>query len=83
MNLVLKTSLKNIFGKPLRTFLVVFSVFICSICAMLCFDLVSSMKKTLGGSSLGLSKANCLFTTNEFYAKGLPDGFPECVPGCL
>ena len=78
MNIVLKTSLKNIFGKPLRTFLVVFSIFVCSICAMLCFDLVSSMKETIGGSSLGISKANCLFTTNEFQAKGLPDGFPEC-----
>ena len=61
MNLVLKTSLKNVFGKPLRTFLVVFSIFICSICAMLCFDLVSSMKETLGGSSLELITSQTKF----------------------
>lgn len=78
MNIILKTSLKNIFGKPLRTLLVVFSIFLCSICAMVCFDFVSSAEKLLGGSALGLSKADCLLAANDYSVKGLPEGFPEC-----
>ena len=78
MNIILKTSLKNIFGKPLRTMLVVFSIFLCAICAMVCFDFVSSVEKLLGGSSIGLSKADCLLMANEYPVKGLPEGFPEC-----
>ena len=78
MNLILKTSLKNIFGKPLRTILVVFSIFLCSFCAMACFDFVSSAKKLMNGSGLGLSKADCLMATNDYAMKGLPEGFPEC-----
>ena len=77
MNIILKTSIKNIFGKPLRTLLVAFSIFLCSICAMVCFDFVSSAEKLLGGSSLGLSKADCLMVANDYSAKGLPEGFPE------
>ena len=78
MNIILKTSIKNIFGKPLRTLLVAVSIFLCSICAMVCFDFVSSAEKLLGGSSLGLSKADCLMAANDYSAKGLPEGFPEC-----
>ena len=78
MNIILKTSLKNIFGKPLRTILVVFSIFLCSICAMVCFDFVSSAEKLLDGSALGLSKADCLLAANDYSLKGLPEDFPEC-----
>ena len=78
MNLVLKTSLKNIFGKPFRTLLVVFSIFVCAICAMVCFDFVSSVRELLGGASLGLSKSDFLLVAHDYSAKGLPDGFPEC-----
>ena len=77
MNLVLKTSLKNIFGKPFRTILVLFSVFICAICAMVCIDFVASIKDLLNGSALGLSKADCLLYTTEYSVKKLPEGFPE------
>ena len=78
MNIVLKTSLKNIFGKPFRTMLVVFSIFLCSICAMVCFDFVTSAKKYIGGSTLGFSKADCLLMASDYPVKGLPEGFPEC-----
>ena len=77
MNLVLKTSLKNIFGKPFRTLLVVFSIFVCAVCAMVCFDFVSSVRELLGGASLGLSKSDFLLVAHDYSAKGLPDGFPE------
>ena len=80
MNLILKTSLKNIFGKPFRTLLVVFSIFICSMCAMVCFEFATSLKSlVIGGSSLGLSKADCLLIANDYTARGLPEGFPECT----
>lgn len=78
MNLVLKTSLKNIFGKPFRTLLVAFSIFVCSMCAMVCFEFATSLKSlVIGGSSLGLSKADCLLYANDFTARGLPEDFPE------
>ena len=77
MNIVLKTSLKNIFGKPFRTLLVVFSIFVCSLCAMLCFDFVRSIRELVGGSSVGLSKADCLFLADDYSVRGLPEGFPE------
>ena len=77
MNLVLKTSLKNIFGKPFRTILVLFSIFICSVCAMACFDFVSGLRELLGGSALGLAKADFLFLADDYSTRGFPDGFPE------
>ena len=77
MNLILKTSLKNIFGKPFRTLLVLFSIFVCSVCGMVCFDFVSGLRELLGGSALGISKADFLFLANDYWVKGFPDGFPE------
>ena len=78
MNLVLKTSLKNIFGKPLRTILVMFALFICSISAMICFDFLGSLKELIKGSALGLSKADCVLYAQDYTLKKLPEGFPEC-----
>ena len=58
MNIVLKTTLKNIFGKPFRTLLVVFSIFVCSFVAMFCFDfgaaeknLITDLYSKLGGNA--------------------------------
>lgn len=77
MNLVLKTSLKNIFGKPFRTILVLFSVFVCAFCAMVCLDFVASLRDLVGGAALGLNKADCLLYTTDYSIKKLPEGFPE------
>ena len=77
MNIILKNSLKNIFGKPFRTILVVFSIFVCSVSAMLCFDLASAMKGLIINLYGGISKADIMFAANDYSAKGLPDGFPE------
>ena len=49
MNIVLKHTLKNIFCKPLRTFVVTFSIFLCALCALMCFDLVGEMKEQING----------------------------------
>ena len=42
MNILIKTTLRNIIGKPLRTLLLVFSIFVCSITALFCFDIAKS-----------------------------------------
>ena len=39
MNIILKNSLRNIFGKPFRTLLIVISIFACAFCGYLCFDI--------------------------------------------
>ena len=78
MNIVLKNSLKNIFGKPLRTLLVVFSIFVCSVCAMLCFDLVSSIEKYVTMVFGNISSGDIIALVDDYSIKGLPEGFPEC-----
>ncbi|MCQ2467427.1 MAG: ABC transporter permease [Clostridia bacterium] len=50
MRIILKHLLKNIFGKPGRTFLVVTCITICSFIALFTFDLTSSMRNILGGA---------------------------------
>ena len=55
MNIILKTSFKNIFGKPLRTLMVVFAIFVCSVSAMLSFDMISSIKSILVNIFAGVS----------------------------
>ncbi|MBO4474880.1 MAG: FtsX-like permease family protein [Clostridiales bacterium] len=52
MLLILKNSFKNIFGKPLRTILIVLSIFTCSLCAYFCFDIGSTIGD-LAASLLG------------------------------
>lgn len=79
MNIILKNSLKNIFGRPLRTLLVVFSIFVCSLSAMISFDLVSAIRGLLVGMFGAMTSGDIIATVNEFSVKGLPDGFPECT----
>ena len=77
MNIILKESIKNIFGKPLRTLLVIFSIFVCSICALLSFDLVSSIKDLVGNLYGVISSGDIIAIVSEYSIKGLPDGFPK------
>lgn len=56
MRIILKHTVKNIFKKPLRTLLVVFCVMICSLSALLCFDMsgaLNGMFKNLYGQYMG------------------------------
>ena len=78
MYIVLKTTFKNIFGKPLRTLLVVFSIFVCSFVAMFCFDfgaaeknLITDLYSKLGGN------ANLVVTVTAEDTSRLPADFPE------
>ena len=77
MNIILKTSLKNIFGKPLRTLMVVFAIFVCSVSAMLSFDMISSIKSILVNIFSGISRADFMVSAVTSTPKELPDGFPE------
>ncbi len=78
MNIILKNSLKNIFGRPLRTLLVVFSIFVCSLSAMLSFDLADAVRGLLLNMYGAMSVGDIIATPSGFSGKGLPDGFPEC-----
>ena len=78
MNIVLKNSLKNIFGKPFRTLLVVFAIFVCCLCAMFCFDLGSSVTDILMNYMGSVSTADFMASSSGSDMSKLPDGFPEC-----
>ena len=77
MNIVLKNSLKNIFGKPLRTLLVVFAIFVCSFCALLCFDLSESITGILTLFYGSVSRADFIVSSSGSDVSTLPEGFPE------
>lgn len=56
MKIIFKHTLKNVFKKPLRTLLVIFCVMICSLSALLCFDMSGALKgmfRNLYGQYLG------------------------------
>jgi len=62
MGIVIKHTLKNIFCKPLRTIVVVFSIFLCALSGLLCFDLVGEMKAQIADLySSVLGQADLLF----------------------
>ena len=77
MNIVLKNSLKNIFFKPFRTILVVFAIFVCSLCALLCFDLGDCLGKILTEYLGSVSRADFMGVSTGFDVSELPEGFPE------
>ena len=77
MNIVLKNSLKNIFGKPFRTLLVVFAIFMCSLCAMLSFDLGESISRILTDYLGSVSRADIFVTSSGSDMSELPGNFPE------
>lgn len=49
MRLLLKTTIKNILKKPFRSLLIMFCVAICSLSAMLCFDMTNSIENMIRG----------------------------------
>ena len=78
MRIILKTVFKNIFGKPLRSLLVIFSIFFCALSAMFCFDLAKTEKNLIndllsimsGEADLGVNMRICDVSK-------LPEGLPE------
>lgn len=45
MGIIFKHTLKNIFKRPGRTFLLVFCIFLCAISASLCLDMTGSVRR--------------------------------------
>ena len=78
MNIILKTTFKNIVGKPLRSALVIFSIFVCSLAALFCFDLMQVEKSSVTDMMTQvMGKADILFSGQGADDSLLPEGFPE------
>ena len=78
MRLIIKTTLKNIFGKPLRSLLVIFSIFVCSFSALFCFDLSGSMKNLMVGLfSEVYGDTDLTAYMSILNPEKLPEDFPE------
>ena len=78
MNIVLKTTLKNIFGKPFRTLLVVFSIFVCSFVAMFCIDFGRTMQNLIGDSFKKIAgNSDLILNATIEDLSDLPSDFPE------
>ena len=77
MNIIFKNSLKNIFGKPFRTILVTFAIFMCCICALLCFDLGESLTRILTDFLSNVSRADFMAYSGGSDLSELPEGYPE------
>lgn len=77
MNPVIKTTFKNIFGKPLRTFLVVFSIFVCSLAAMFCFDLARTERGVIESIYKGLAGNADLLLTLDRCDREIPSDLPD------
>ena len=78
MRLIIKTTLKNIFGKPLRSLLVIFSIFVCAFSALFCFDLSGSMKGLMVGLySEVYGDTDLTAYMSVLNPEKIPEGFPE------
>jgi len=78
MNILLKTTIKNIFGKPFRTLLVVFSIFACSFVAFFSFDLMNTTEDLLYNMLKSMSgDAELAVVMNKLDTSRLPEGLPE------
>ena len=82
MNILIKTTLRNIAGKPFRSLLVIFSIFACSLTALFCFDLANANNtyfqaafRTMAGKGDITMNGECIDLSM------LPADFPEydCV----
>jgi len=78
MNIILKTTLKKTFGKPLRSILVIFSIFVCTFAALFCFDLAQTEKGLVGYMFSSMSgEADIMAYSYTAELSALPEGFPE------
>ena len=78
MNIVLKNSLKNIIGKPFRTLLVTFTIFMCCLSALLSFDAGSLIPRILESFYGNMARADIMAYADGRDLTELPEGFPEC-----
>lgn len=78
MNIILKTTLKNTFGKPFRSLLVIFSIFVCAFAALFCFDLAQTEKGLVGYLFSSMSgEADIMAYVYSTELSVLPEDLPE------
>lgn len=78
MNILIKTTLRNIIGKPFRSFLVIFSIFVCTAAALFCFDLAICDKIFMDSMfSMLAGNADINVVGEHTDLSKLPSDFPE------
>ncbi len=78
MELILKHTLKSMWAHKMRTFLLLFCVSICSLAAMLCFDMSGSLASAVkSSSSAALGKADIIISAAYSLDENFTDGIPE------
>ena len=78
MNLIIKHTLKSMWAHKMRTFLLLFCVSICSLAAMLCFDMSGSLEQTVrANNAKAFGKADIIVTASYDLDDDFADGTPE------
>ncbi|MBR2751171.1 MAG: ABC transporter permease [Clostridiales bacterium] len=77
MRIVLKNSFKNIFGKPFRTLLIVFSIFACCFCGYLSFDIGSTIEDLASELVGKTSTADLMVTSGGMDISDMAEILPE------
>ena len=62
MGVLLKATLRNIFGKPFRSFLVILSIFVCAFVGIFSIDLVQMERTVIENEVKSLSGTADLYT---------------------
>ncbi len=78
MSLIIKHTLKSMRAHKMRTFLLLFCVSICSLAAMLCFDMSGSLEQAVkANNAKAFGKADIIVTASydldDDFAKGIPE----------
>ena len=78
MSLIIKHTLKSMWAHKMRTFLLLFCVSICSLAAMLCFDMSGSLEQTVKtNNAKAFGKADIIVTASYDLDDDFTDGTPE------
>ncbi len=78
MNIVLRSTWKNIFGKPFRTFIVVLAVCVCSFAALFSLDLMRTERKVLEAEIRAYGGTTDLYTVmRKLELDRIPADLPE------
>ena len=78
MNILIKTTLRNIVGKPFRSLIVIFSIFMCSLTALFCFDMANTNNTYFHAAFRVMAGKGDITMNGEIYDFSLlPDDFPD------
>ena len=78
MGVLLKATLRNIFGKPFRSFLVILSIFVCAFVGIFSIDLVQMERTVIENEVKSLSGTADLYTVMRKLDMGrIPEDLPE------